>query len=316
MKRIGNLYSKICSIDNLMLADQRASKGKYGQRGVREHAKNREANILALHETLMGKAFVTSGYKTFVIYEPKQRIIYRLPYFPDRIVHHGIMNILEPIWVPIFTDDTYSCIKGRGVHSAADKIKETLKDEAGTRYCLKLDVRKFYPSVDHDVLKRIVRLKIKDKDLLILLDAIIDSAEGLPIGNYLSQYLANLYMTYFDHWVKECLGVKYYFRYCDDLVIFSGSKPYLHQVLADVRLYLETELKLTVKSNYQIFPVDSRGVDFLGYRFFHTHTLLRKSIKKNFARAVARRKSQASLAAYRGWAKHADCNNLLKKLSL
>jgi RNA-directed DNA polymerase len=138
-----------------------------------------------------------------------------------------------------------------------------------------------------------LRRKIKDRDLLWLLDGIIDSAPGLPIGNYLSQYFANFYLTYFDHWIKETKGVKYYFRYADDLVFLSDSKPYLHQLLADIRQYLDRELKLTIKQNYQIFPVQDSGIDFVGYRMYHTHTMLRKSIKQNFARMMARRKNPA-----------------------
>jgi RNA-directed DNA polymerase len=315
MKRKNDLYQTIASLDNLRLADHVASKGKSGQFGVRNHLVNQEANIIALHEMLKSRTFKTAEYKTFIVREPKTRVIFRLPYFPDRIVHHAIMNVLEPIWVPIFTRDTYSCIKGRGVHSAGRRLKEALSSENETRYCLKLDVQKFYPSVDHDILKRIIRRRIKDFDLLGLLDAIIDSAPGLPIGNYLSQYLANLYLSYFDHWVKETLRIKHYFRYCDDMVILADNKEGLHVTLRLIREYLTRELKLTVKSNYQIFPVEKRGIDFVGYRFFHTHTLLRKSIKKNFARAVAMRKSENCIAAYKGWAKHADCANLLKKLS-
>lgn len=313
MKRKRNLYEQIIDMDNLRLAEQKASKGKGQQHGVKEYMKNQEANLWALHLELYHKTYVTSPYTVFPVFEPKKRMIYRLP-FRDRIVHHAIMNIMEPIWVAMFTADTYSCIKGRGVHSASRKIRETLKDEAGTEFCLKMDITKFYPSVDHRILKQIIRLKVKDKDLLNLLDGIIDSAQGLPIGNYLSQYLANLYLTYFDHWIKGIMQVKYYFRYCDDMVIFSGSKAYLHQLQGDIMLYLEIELKLTVKGNRQIFPVNSRGVDFLGYVFYHTHTRLRKSIKKNFARAVARRKSRACIAAYMGWAKHANCLHLNQKL--
>lgn len=313
MRRKGNLYTQIIDMDNLRLAEQKAMKGKSRQNGVKEHIKNREANLLMLHTGLLNKTYQTSAYKTFLIFEPKRREIYRLP-FRDRIVHHAIMNVMEPIWVPMFTTDTYSCIKGRGVHSAGTRIREILKSEPDTRYCLKLDITKFYPSVDHHILKQIIRKKVKDQQLLQLLDGIINSAEGLPIGNYLSQYLANLYLTYFDHWLKEIMKVKHYFRYCDDMVLFSSSKPYLHQLLSDIRTYLEVDLKLTVKQNYQIFPVASRGVDFLGYRFFHTHTLLRKSIKKSFARAVAKRKSKATIVAYMGWAKHANCLHLNQKL--
>jgi RNA-directed DNA polymerase len=128
---------------------------------------------------------------------------YRLPYFPDRITHHAVMNILEPIFMQLFTSDTYSCIKKRGIHAAALAVKKALRNEPATRYCLKLDIKKFYPNIDHQVLKHLLRRKFKDEDLLWLLDEIIDSAPGLPIGNYLSQYFANFYLTYFDHWIKK-----------------------------------------------------------------------------------------------------------------
>lgn len=314
MKRLSNLYSKITSIENLQLADGKARKGKADQYGVKAHDKNRCANILLLQRMLISKKYTTSAYTTFTVYEPKERIVYRLPYFPDRITHHAVMNVLEPIFVSLFTADTYSCIKGKGIHAAARAVKLALKDIAGTTYCLKLDVKKFYPNIDHHILKQILRRKIKDNDLLWLLDGIIDSAEGLPIGNYLSQYFANLYLTYFDHWLKEQKRVNYYFRYCDDLVILSDSKPYLHALLAEIRGYFTTKLNLTIKQNYQVFPVAARGIDFVGYVFYHSHTRLRKSIKKNFARMLAKRKNQQSIASYYGWAKHCDSKNLLKKL--
>lgn len=314
MKRSNNLFEKVYCIENLELADSIARKGKSKQPGVISHDKNREQNIQRLHEMIRDKTYRTSAYTTFTIFEPKERLIFRLPYFPDRITHHAVMNVLEPIFVAAFTADTYSCIKGRGIHAAANAIKKALKDVEHTQYCLKLDIKKFYPSVDHEVLKQLLRRKIKDKDLLWLLDEIIDSTDGLPIGNYLSQYFANFYLTYFDHWVKQDMHVKHYVRYADDIVILSSSKPYLHSLLSEIRTYLEVNLKLTVKGNYQIFPVDARGIDFVGYVFYHTHTRLRKSIKKNFARMLARNRNKKSIASYYGWAVHCNSKNLLKKL--
>ncbi|WP_340112639.1 reverse transcriptase domain-containing protein [Maribellus mangrovi] len=314
MKRIGNLYEQIYSIENLQLADQIARKGKAKQPGVIWHDKSREANIQKLHEMLRDKTYQTSEYTTFTVYEPKERLIFRLPFFPDRITHHAVMNILEPVFVSTFTADTYSCIKGRGIHACANAVKRALRDVEGTQFCLKLDIKKFYPSIDHEILKQLLRKKIKDNDLLWLLDEIIDSTDGLPIGNYLSQYFANFYLTYFDHWMKEVKRVNYYFRYADDLVILSDSKPYLHQLLADIRDYLSGNLKLEVKQNHQVFPVSSRGIDFVGYVFYHTHTRLRKSIKKNFARMLKQRKNEKSIASYNGWAAHCNSKNLLKKL--
>lgn len=314
MKRIGNIYKQICSIENLILADNIARKGKMHQYGVKQHDKNRDENIALLHEMLTAKTYKTSAYTTFKVYEPKEREVYRLPYFPDRITHHAIMNVLEPVFTKMFTNDSYSCIKGKGIHAAVRNMKNALKDVQGTQYCLKLDIKKFYPSVDHDILKTMLRRKIKDNDLLGLLDGIIDSAVGIPIGNYLSQYFANFYLTYFDHWIKEKKQVKYYFRYADDIVILADNKQDLHKILSSIKDYLHTELKLTVKDNYQVFPVKARGIDFLGYRFYHTHTLLRKTIKKNFARAVKRGSSKATIASYKGWASHCDSKHLLKKL--
>lgn len=315
MKRIGNLFDEICSIDNLHIADALAQRGKATQRGVQRHNLNQEQNIIALHELLTSGRFETSRYCCFTILEPKERLIYSLPYYPDRIVQHAIMNVLEPVFVSYFTADTYSCIKGRGIHLAARNVKKALRDTEATRYCLKLDIRKFYPSVDHGVLKSQLRRKFKDIRLLQLLDNIIDSAPGLPIGNYLSQYFANFYLTGFDHWIKEVQGVQHYFRYADDVVILSGSKEELHGLLADIRQYLLTKLNLHVKHNYQVFPVASRGIDFLGYKFYHTHTLMRKSIKQRFAREVAGQNRPASVASYAGWAKHCNSRNLLKTLN-
>lgn len=314
MRRHNNLYDTICSIKNLECADVIAQKGKSKQISVKLHNENREANIKKLHEVLVSGEYKTSPYTVFTIQDPKERVIYRLPYYPDRIVHHAIMLVLEPIFVSIFTADTYSCIKGRGIHSAATKISKALKDVDHTTYCLKLDIKKFYPSIDHDILKSLLRRKIKDQKLLTLLDEIIDSAEGLPIGNYLSQYLANYYLTFFDHWLKETKRVAYYFRYADDIVILHADKDYLHKLLADIRNYLCRNLKLEIKENYQVFPVAARGIDFIGYVFFHTHVRLRKSIKKAFAKMMYGRRNPQSIAAYNGWVKHCNGKNLLRKL--
>jgi retron-type reverse transcriptase len=314
MKRISNIYGRIITLENLQLADLKASKRKSGQYGVIQHRSNWQENLLALHESLKNKTYKTSPYTTFKIYEPKEREIFRLPYYPDRILHHAVMNIIEPVFVKTFTADTYSCIKKRGIHKAARNLRKALNDEAATKYCLKLDIKKFYPSVDHTILKNLLRRKFKDEDLLWLLDEVIDSAEGLPIGNYLSQFLANYYLTWFDHWIKETMQVRYYFRYADDIVILSDNKEHLHELLTEIRIYLSTRLKLTVKENYQVFPVHARGIDFVGYKFYHTHTLLRKSIKKRFARMVAKAPRMQSVVSYYGWAKHCNSKNLLNKI--
>ena len=180
-KRISNIYHKIYDKQNVDIADRKARKCKRRRYGVRKHDENREKENNQLCLLLRNGEYKTSEYTTYKIYEPKERIIFRLPYYPDRITHHAIMNIMEPIWVKIFTRDTYSCIKNRGIHSLLQKLQSDLaSDPEGTKYCLKLDIKKFYPSINHKILKQIIRKKIKDKNLLKLLDEIIDSADGVP----------------------------------------------------------------------------------------------------------------------------------------
>lgn len=323
MKRYGNLYEQICSIENLMLADRKARKGKLSAYGVKRHDMKKEEHISDLHRLLTGCMFRTSKYTVFTIYDPKEREIYRLPYYPDRIVHHAIMNILEPVFLSVFTADTYSCIKNRGIHAAVRKLKRLLRYYPdATTYCLKMDIKKFYPSIDHTILKQIIRRKIKDIRLLSLLDEIIDSAPGVPIGNYLSQYFANLYLAYFDHWLKEDKQVEYYFRYADDIVILHHDKGFLRDLFCQMQVYLNDNLKLKIKENWQIFPVASRGIDFLGYVFYHTHTRLRKRIKQRFCRRVARLNKRGisvkeytqAICPWLGWAKHCDSKNLINKI--
>ncbi len=315
MKRAKNLFEKICSLENISKADCIAQKGKSTQKGVINHNKNREQNQQIIRDLLITKSYNTSPYSVFKIKDPKERSISSLPYFPDRIVHHAIMLQLETILVSTFTADTYSCIKRRGIHLAASNLKKALTDVTETTYCLKLDIRKFYPSVNTEVLKQLLRRKIKDAELLWLLDNIIDSSKGLPIGSYTSQYFANFYLTYFDHWLKETMRVKYYFRYSDDMVILSNDKAFLHSLLHEIKGYLKTNLDLTIKNNYQVFPVEARGIDFVGYVFKHTHVLVRKSIKKNYARKMSKGCNDQSKAAYNGWLKHCNSRNLIRKIT-
>lgn len=182
MKRIGNLYNKIITIENLILADKNAQKGKSKQFGVIRHNRNREENILKLHEILKNKTYKTSEYKKFIIYEPKKREISRLEYFPNRIMHHALMQYLEPIFTKCFISQTYSCIKKRGIHKCLQDLNKSLKDKENTKYCLKIDIKKFYPSINLGILKSKLRTKFKDKDLLTLLDEIIDSNRGGSFG--------------------------------------------------------------------------------------------------------------------------------------
>ncbi|NDV46130.1 reverse transcriptase [Paludibacter sp. 221] len=321
MKRINNLFEKVCEFDNLYLAYQKARQGKSNRYGVKLFEKNLDENLNQIQHELLSGTYKTSEYDIFIIHDPKERTIYRLP-FRDRVVHHAIMNVMESIWNTIFISNTYSCIKGRGIHGALKHIRRDMKNVEETRYCLKLDIKKFYPSIDHEVMKIIIRKKIKDSRLLNLLDGIIDSAPGVPIGNYLSQFLANLYLSYFDHWMKEQKQVKYYYRYADDIVILALDKPYLHILFKEIEQYLNNNLKLQVKHNYQVFPVNKRGIDFVGYVFYHQYILMRKSIKKRFCKRVAKlnkknltaKEYKIKICSWLGWAKHCNSKHLIKTI--
>lgn len=322
MKRVRDLYHKIADIENLKLAARKAKKGKSNRPEVIYFFEHEDELLIKLQKQLLDHTYRTSEYTTFKIYEPKERVIYKLPFYPDRIVHHAVMNILEPIWTKVFISNTYSCIKGRGIHGAFRAVKKALRDRENTKYCLKLDVRKFYPSINHSKLKDIIRRKIKDKELLTLLDEIIDSTDGVPIGNYLSQFFANLFISYLDHDLKEKLRIKYYFRYADDMVILSSNKQQLHEIKDYVQQRL-TELDLQLKDNHQIFEVESRGISFVGYVFYHDKVLLRKNVKVNMCKRSARlnkrknltkQKYRKDLCSYTGLAKFCNAKNLLKTI--
>lgn len=222
-----------------------------------------------------------------------------------------------------------------------------LSDEENTRYCYKIDLHHYYQSINHKVLKQKFRKVFKDPELLWLLDEIADSINtateedlielslsgeievdpntGIPIGNYMSQYSGNFYLSSFDHWVKEELHVKHYYRYMDDVVIFASSKEELHEIHRKVTAYTRDYLHLNIKGNYQIFPTKVRGVDFVGYRFFGEYTLLRKSTAINFKRKMraCRKKMEnnipptysewCSFNSYKGWLGNCDSYRLFKK---
>ncbi len=311
MRRIGYLYDEVISINNLYLAEKKARIGKKNKKDVREFIENLHDNIFQLHWQLKHSCYKIGKYYHFTIYEPKSRNISKLPY-RDRIINHALIRILEPIFIKTFVLHTYSCIKNRGIHLAIRNLRNQLKDEDGTTFCLKIDVHKFYPSIDADILKSLLRRKFKDKRLLILLNSIIDSIKGLALGSYTSQFLANFYITNFAKWLLEEKKVKYLSIYCDDIVILGNNKETLHNLRREIQQYLETNLKLKL-SNYQVFPISSRGIDYLGYKSYHTHILLRKSIKLKWIQMLKNNRNNKSIASYNGWLSHCNSINLQNK---
>ncbi len=324
MKRYNNIFEKIINIDNLRLAHHKARKGKRHYKEVQIVDSNIDYYLNELQFMLQYGIFTTSNYDVYTITDRgKEREIHKLPYYPDRIVQWAIMLQIENVFLKHFIYDTYAAIPKRGMHLALKRLHKAMEDRECTKYCLKIDVKKFFPSIDTNILKRMIRKKFKDKDLLWLLDDNIDSTNGngVPIGNYTSQYFGNFYLSCFDHWMKENKKIKNYFRYMDDMVILHHDKDFLHRLRKEIEDYLSINLNLTLKENWQVFPTYVRGVDFVGYRSFGNYTLLRKSIAKNLKRKMKKIKKRNkfkktdinSIMSYKGWIKHCNSYNLETK---
>lgn len=326
MKRLGRVYEKIISKDNLRVALHNACKGKSSYATVRYIKKHVDEHIEDLHELLKSESYTVAEYRQKKIYEPKERLISILPLYPDRIIQHAIMNVIEDYWDSLMISDSYSCRVGKGQHVGSIKCMEHCRKYA---YVLKCDISKFYPSLDHQIIKAIVRRKIKDTKLTNLIDTIVDSygdGKGVPIGSYLSQWIGNLYMNDLDIYVKHTLKCKAYIRYCDDFVIFSNSKEELKKIQGSVVSFCESLNLRMSKCDY--FPT-TQGVDFLGYRHFpNGKILLRKRTAKRFKRNVKRLEAmlqdnnipldsaRSKVASMKGWLCHANTYNFSNSLKL
>ena len=289
MKRVGFLYPKITSRENIARAITNASKGKKDRRIVKQILGNYNFYVNEVQKMLINKTYAPSPYIILKIKDgtrKKERIIYKPQFYPDQIVHWALMQQIEPILKRGMYDLCCASIRGRGLHTATKYVKRIIvNDRKNTKYCLQLDIKKFYPSIDRDILKSKFKRIIKDPDTLHLLGLIVDSSEeGVPIGNYTSQWFANFFLQDLDHFIKEQLKVKYYVRYMDDMLLFSRNKKELHKARLQIVEFLKKE-NLRLKENWQLFKVDSRPLDFLGYRLYRGYTTIRKS---NFLRIKRR----------------------------
>lgn len=287
MRRHNHLFEKIVSKENLYAAYKAARKGKSWMKAVKEFEKDVDGNLEKLREMLLTKRFTTSPYIKKYVYSPKKREIYVLPFFPDRIVQHALMRVLEPIWDSYLTDTTVSCRKGRGIQKAYSLATKYVRKYT---YCLKCDIKKFYPSIDHSILIKEIRRKIKCKDTLWLLEDIILSFKrqygfdtNCPIGNYTSQWFGNLYLSFLDRYAEDYHNVKY-IRYCDDFLFFSNKKEVLKEVRVKLPELLYGEGRLSL-SKCTLFPL-YLSLDFVGYRFFKKKYIL---LRKRVAKAVKKR---------------------------
>lgn len=317
MKRYKNLWDQFVSMENLELAAKKAVKSKKSKWQTKVFEKNKTEYLQQLQKDLIDNKFTTSSYRIRRIFEPKERLIYILPLYPDHIIHHALINILGPIWQRMFIKDSFACIPGKGLHKAS---KRTMVFIRRNKYALQCDIRKFYPSINHEIMFNIIKHKIGDKKLLNVIHNIIWSCgeeNNLPIGNLTSQWMGNVYLNELDHFIKEQLKCRDYIRYCDDFCLFSNNKEQLHNYRQQIETFIQNKLKLSF-SKSMVFPL-SRGLPFIGYRHFKDFIMLRRygahKITKHILN-IAKHEDKSphsvgQLASYHGWAKWCCSYNFL-----
>ncbi|MFK7925522.1 MAG: RNA-directed DNA polymerase [Bacteroidia bacterium] len=343
MKRAKNLYPQIVSFENLLSAAQKAEKAKRWQKNVWQFRLNQEKEIWQLKRELSTYTYCPGPYTAFRIFEPKVRMISAAP-FRDRVVHHALCNVIGPILDRSMIFDTYANRKGKGTHKAVSRFQQFARKFP---FALKADIRKFFPSIDHEILKQLIRRKIACPPTLALIDKIIDHSnpqedanyyfdgddlftpyvrsKGLPIGNLTSQLMANYYLSPLDHFVKTQLGCKGYLRYVDDFVLFHDDKRVLHEWKRELVEFLES-FRLQIHPNKsQVFPT-AAGIGFLGHQLFPNYRLLKGENVRRFRKRTNRRikawqngrlshtKIEAQLCSWSGHASFSSTYHLQNKI--
>lgn len=270
--------------ENLRLAFRKAVKGKQDRQDVIAFRRDFEVNIQKLREQLLGNEPDVGHYRFFYVRDPKPRHICAAS-FQERVLHHAIMNILEPVLESYAIYDSYACRKDKGVHKA---LKRAQTYSGNYLWYLKLDIRKYFDSIDHGIMISLLSRHIKDRELILLFETILatyhtEPGKGVPIGNLISQHLANFYLGYFDHWIKEERRIRPYLRYMDDFIVFGQDKDGLKTELDCIRQFLKQKLTLELKDNIQLNRC-SRGIPFLGYRVFPGRILLSPRSRQRFSK--------------------------------
>jgi retron-type reverse transcriptase len=296
MKKIENIYEKICSVENLYAAASMAAKGRRYRDSTADFTFRLEAEISRLKRELEKGTYRHGAYRVFVIHDPKERLISAAP-FRDRVVHHAVHDVIEPLLDRTFIYDSYACRKTKGTHKAVDRAQSFLRVN---KFCLHCDVKKYFQSIDHGILKGVLARCIGDVKTLSLLDTIIDSSAyladisaanriaGLPIGNLTSQFFANLYLNELDYYVKFSLGRRYYLRYMDDFLVFGNDRAALEEIKDRIREFLRDKLNVALhEGKSQVFNTQ-RGIKFLGFRLYKDFRRLATGNVKRFKRRLKR----------------------------
>lgn len=327
MKSYKHLFEKVVERENIRKAIYKASERKRDRKDVKEVLDNIEYHIDKIISILVKEKYVAHMDGVCVINEGTHNKIRRIrkPHFIyDQIIHHAVIQIIEPVLMKPMYIMSCGSIPGRGSYYGKKRIEKWIRsDIKNTKYILKMDIKHFYESVDKDILKAMLRIKIKDWKMLNLLYVIIDGCEkGLPLGNYTSQWFANFMLTKLDHFIKENLKAKYYARYMDDIVILGANKKKLHKMHKEIEKYIKDEFHLRVKENWQVYRfeyesrkdgrIHGRDLDFMGFRFKRNRTILRRSLHYRItrkARRIAKRttiKGACGMVSYMGYIKHTN----------
>lgn len=318
-------FENIISIDNLLLAWQEFVKGKKNKKDVQEFQFNLMDNIFSLNNDLKNHLYYHSGYQAFKISDPKPRSIHKAS-VRDRLLHHALYRILYPFFERIFIPDSYSCQLGKGTHKAISRFRtfanKVSKNDTKTCWVLKCDIKKFFASIDQNILLKIIDGYISDKDIRWLIFQIVSSfystekGKGLPLGNLTSQLLVNIYMNKFDQFVKHKLKAKYYIRYADDFVILSQDKEWLEIILLDINKFLLNDLKLQLHPNKISITTINSGVDYLGWINFPDHRVLRTATKKRMFRNIRIKKSKPeTVQSYLGLLSHGNTHKTKNQIA-
>ncbi len=305
-------------MENLHLSWKEFKKGKSKKEDVRLFKKDLQKNIFNLHDELTNLNYRHAGYFSFYIKDPKLRHIHKAC-VKDRVLHHAIFRILYPIFDKMFIFDSYSCRTGKGTHRAIFRLREFFrkasKNNNKTCYVLKCDIKKFFNSIDQDILLNLIENKIKDDNVIWLIKIIIKSfPAGLPLGNITSQLFANIYLNELDQYVKHDLKTKYYIRYCDDLIIISSDKKFLGKSILAINDFLKNKLRLQLHPNKVFIKTLASGIDFLGWVNFYNHRILRKSTRKRMFRKLLINSTPETLNSYFGLIKHGNTYKIRKEI--
>lgn len=331
-KMTNQLYQQVCDFENIRYSY------KQTQQGCKKFRKDsilfdmcRERNLLEIWKELRNRQYKMGEYIQFKVYEPKERMV-SAPKIKDKIIQFAVHNALQEVYEPVFIKTSFACLKGKGTHKAVDNVQHDMrvcKWKHGDGWILKMDVKKFFYSINRDILKRLLRKKITDPDMIWILEEIIDSSpegeKGIPLGNVTSQDFANIYLNELDQYCKRYLKVKYYTRYMDDVIIVTPTKALAQEYLDKITWFLNEKLDLETNSKTKIFPI-AQGVNAYGFKIWTTHRMLRDQSKRAMKRRikamdeklkneeVKEKDIQQAVSSWLGHARHSNSYNLAKKI--